>query len=100
MVDSIKNIFVIFPSVKLDPIKRADILILRGLGYSTTEIAEKLNISPQLVSYYLSNFKRRAEEVGAHWAFIEVLLQAGPAYPLFSVLSRLKLIRGGKNDRR
>jgi len=59
---------------KIDPMKRADILILRGLGYSITEIADKLNTSPQLVSYHLNKFKERAEKVGYQWAFVEILL--------------------------
>lgn len=83
--------------MKLDAVKRADLMILRGLGYSTVEIAEMLGVSPQLVSYYLNAFKQRAEKAGHHWAFVEILLQAGPAYPLFSLLNRISRLRGGRN---
>lgn len=82
--------------MKLDPIKKADILILRGLGYSTTEIAERLNISPQLVSYYLAKFKERADKVGPQWAFVEVLIQAGPMYPLFRIINKMGSMRGDR----
>jgi len=78
---------------KIDPIKRADIMLLRAVGYSITEIADRLNTSPQLVSYYLNAFKQRAEQTGHHWAFVEILLQAGPAYPLFGLLSRMSRLR-------
>jgi len=82
--------------VKLDPVKKADIAIMRAVGYSTVEIAEKLNVTPQLVSYYLNQFKERAEKTNPHWAFLEVILQAGPAYPLFSVLGKIKRVGGKK----
>jgi len=80
-------------SAKLNPVKKADIAVMRAMGYPTTEIAEKLGISHQLVSYYLNQFRKRAEKVGVHWAFLEVILQAGPAYPLFSVLSKVSKVR-------
>jgi len=82
--------------VKLDSIKKADIAIMRATGYSTTEIAEKLNISPQLVSYYLNQFKKRAEKASPHWIFLEIILQAGPAYPIFSMLNKIGKIKGEK----
>jgi len=72
---------------KIDPIKRADIMLLRGLGYSITEIA-------------VNKFKERAEKVGYQWAFVEILLQAGPAYPLFSVFNGLRNLGGGRIGRR
>lgn len=83
--------------MKLDPVKKADIVILRGLGYSTTEIAEKLGVSPQLVSYHLKELKKRAEKVGPQWAFLEAMIQAGPAYPLFRALYGINKVRRGKN---
>ena len=84
--------------MKLDSVKKADMAIMRAMGYSTAEIAERLNVTPQLVSYYLNQFKQRAEKTNPHWAFLEIILQAGPAYPLFSVLSRVRRV-GGKDER-
>ena len=83
---------------RVDPIKRAEIVLLRGLGYSTVEIAEKLGISHQLVSYHLSKLKERAEKLkNPYWAFLEVILQAGPAFPLFSIINNLKVMKHGRN---
>ena len=79
---------------KLNSTKKADILILRAVGYSTREIAEKLGVSQQLVSYHLTKVKKRAEETNPLWAFMEVLMKAGPGYPLISTLTTLR--RGKK----
>ena len=82
--------------MKLDSIKRADIAIMRATGHSTTEIAEKLNISPQLVSYYLNQFKKKAKKTNPQWTFLEIILQAGPAYPIFSMLNKIRKIKSEK----
>jgi len=65
---------------KLSPEDRADIFILRGLGYTTKEIAEKLGVTEPTVSYHISRFRERAEKVSPKWAFMEIILQAGPLY--------------------
>jgi len=71
---------------KLSLADRADIVILRGMGYSIREISEKLNVAENTISYWLNKNRARAEKVGPHWAFLEVIMQAGPAYPIFKIL--------------
>ena len=41
--------------------KMAKILLLRGLGYSQSEIATRISVSQQTVSYYLKLMKSKAE---------------------------------------
>ena len=41
--------------------KMAKILMLRGLGYSQSEIATRISVSQQTVSYYLQLMKSKAE---------------------------------------
>ena len=71
---------------KLGPADKADIVVLRGLGYSGDDIAERLSVTSDAIYYWLAKYKRRSEQVGPVWAFIEVMIQAGPAYPLLAAL--------------
>jgi len=69
--------------MKLTNKEKADIVFLRGTGYTNSQIAEKLDISVSTVEYQLRRIRERAEEVGPLWTFIETVLAAGPDYPLF-----------------
>ena len=63
--------------------KLADMVVMRAACYSNYEIAEKVGVSVSTIEYHFGKIKRRAEEIGAHMAVLEVLIGAGPDYLLF-----------------
>ena len=67
---------------KVSPTKLADLAIMRAMGMSHEKIAEALDISVRTVERHVAGLRKRAEEVGVHQAFLEVLMQAGPFYLL------------------
>jgi len=50
---------------KLDITKIAKMIMLRGVGYQQTEIAEELEVSPGAISYQLKRLRKLAEEHSA-----------------------------------
>ena len=55
----------------------AEIVKLRGLGYSHAEIAEIMSISQGVVQYQLEKINERAKEEGDDDAFFALLVGAG-----------------------
>jgi len=53
----------------------AEIMKLRGLGYSQNEIAKKFKISPGQVQYALKKLKKRAIEEGIDNVFFELVMK-------------------------
>ena len=75
---------------KVSPIKLADMAIMKAMGIPHEEIAEKLDISVRTVERYVSEWRKRAGEIGPHQAFMEVVLNAGPTWGIFR-LTPLKM---------
>ena len=67
---------------KITPQKLADMVILRGIGYSNSEIAEKMEVSVSTIEYHFRELKKRAEETTPYQVALEVLMSAGPLYAL------------------
>ena len=53
----------------------AEIMKLRGLGFSQEEIAKRLKIKQGVVQYKLRQLKKRAEEKGIDTVFFEQLVE-------------------------
>ena len=53
----------------------AEIMKLRGLGYSQKEIADRLKIGEGVVQYKLKQLKKRAEEEGINTVFFGQLTE-------------------------
>jgi len=68
---------------RLSPEEKADICLLKAVGFTNQEIAEELGVTEAAIRYHLEKLKRRAKEVSPEWALAEVLLGAGPGYPVF-----------------
>ncbi|MBU2559869.1 hypothetical protein KKA03_03150 [archaeon] len=68
---------------------KAEIVVLRGLGYTQEEIANKIGVTKEAVSYHLGKFKDRANEVGVNRAYSEIMLLAGPNFALQNVLKTI-----------
>ena len=52
----------------------AEIMKLRGLGFSQEEIAKQLKIKQGVVQYKLRQLKKRAEEKGIDTVFFELVM--------------------------
>jgi len=65
---------------KITPKKKADIALMRAADYTKEEIAEEMDVSRQTIHRYLSELKKRAEEIGYHQAVVELIMKAGPDY--------------------
>ncbi len=61
----------------VDNSQKAMLVMLRGLGFSQTEIAEQLGLSQSTVHKYLRNLKQSAVDRGNEIVFLEMLLH-GP----------------------
>jgi len=77
---------------KLTAQDKADIAIMRAVGFTNREIAQKLKVSEPTVSYHLAKFRERAQQVSAQWALAEIILAAGPLYlgPLRDLINLFK----------
>ncbi len=68
-------------SERVTPKKLMDIVVLRGMGYTNSQIAERLGISVSTVEYHVSKLREKAEELGdPYLAFARTLIDAGPDY--------------------
>ncbi|RLI96100.1 MAG: hypothetical protein DRO92_00280 [Candidatus Altiarchaeales archaeon] len=56
-----------------DEFLRAQIVMLRGLGYTQKEISEKLNVSQSAVSYTLRDVNKNAREDGDEATFTTII---------------------------
>ena len=54
---------------KLSAFNLATIVKYRGLGFSQAEIADKLDVTPQAISYQLKQIKKQAQAFGIDKAF-------------------------------
>lgn len=68
---------------------KAEILVLRGLGYTQEEIAREIGVTKEAIDYHLGKFKERANKVGANRAYSEIMLLAGPNFALQNVLKTI-----------
>ncbi|MBD3261899.1 MAG: hypothetical protein GF334_09585 [Candidatus Altiarchaeales archaeon] len=50
----------------------ADVIVLRGLGYTQKEVAGKLGLTQNQVSYYLSEVNQKARERGDYATFLSI----------------------------
>jgi len=71
------------PEIVLTPAKLADLLVMKSVGWDNKRIAEEFNVSVRTIERHVDEFRKRAEEVGPHQAFAEVILNAGPTWGLF-----------------
>ena len=55
----------------------AEIVKMRGLGYSQGEIAQQLSVSQSAVQYQLARINERAQSEGNDDVFLALLLGAG-----------------------
>ncbi len=62
---------------RVGPRDKALLVKLRGLGFTTGEIADELGVTRQTVSYHLSKLKGRAVDEGVDKVFIDVLFGEG-----------------------
>ena len=67
----------------------AQIVKMRGLGYSQSDIAQVIGISQSGVQYQLSKLRRRAEEEDEDDLFLEMLVAAGIGVAAGIILAKL-----------
>ena len=66
---------------KITPKKLMDLVILRGMGYTNKQVAERLGVSVPTIEYHVSKLREKAEELkDPHLAFAQVLINSGPDY--------------------
>lgn len=53
----------------------AEVMKLRGLGFSQKEIAKRLKIKQGVVQYKLRQLRKRAEEKGINVVFFELVVE-------------------------
>jgi DNA-binding Lrp family transcriptional regulator len=82
----------------LTPKQIAQLLKLRALGWSQSEIAEKLNTSQQVIGYQLKKLKEQSKKKGTDEVFNTALIGglAGAAAGI-GIVALLELLN---NDRR
>jgi orotate phosphoribosyltransferase-like protein len=82
----------------LTPKQIAQLLKLRALGWSQSEIAEKLNTSQQVIGYQLKKIKEQSKKKGTDEVFNTALIGglAGAAAGI-GIVALLELLN---NDRR
>ena len=78
----------------------AELLKLRALGWSQTEIAEKLETSQQVIGYQLKKLKKQSKQKGADEVFNSVLIGglagAAAGIGIVSLLELLNYNRGSE----
>jgi len=82
----------------LSPAQLAQLLKLRALGWSQTEIAVDLNVSQQTVAYNLKKLKEKSKKLGTDQVFNSALIGglAGAAAGI-GVVALLELLRENNN---
>lgn len=76
--------------------KDAKIAMLRALGYSQTEIAEKLGIKQTVVSYRLKKIRKLVDIYGDDKVFFDIFLKS---FNISSYDFLMMLLRGGSGAR-
>ena len=76
--------------------KMAKIFLLRGLGYSQSEIATRISVSQQTVSYYLQLMKSKAESTSPEEYFRSFIpyFSESPVIPTESRISATYVAEG------
>lgn len=62
--------------------KLADLILMRAVGYSNSDIAKKLGVTVKTVEYHLRNLKKQAEETSPQVVVSKIIVGAGPDYAL------------------
>ena len=91
MPDSLRS------DMALTPNQIAELLKLRALGWSQSEIAEKLNTSQQVIGYQLKKLKEQSKEKGTDEVFNAALMGglAGAAAGI-GIVALLELLKDSK----
>ena len=81
----------------LTPEQVANLLKLRALGWSQTEIAEQLNVSQQTIAYNLKKLKEQSKKLGTDEVFNKAMLAglAGAAAGV-GLVALLELIKNNE----
>lgn len=74
---------------RLTPKEIAQIVKMRGLGYSQAEIAEELGVSQSAIQYQLQRIKKRAQKEGGDDTLIALLMGAGLGISAGFILAKL-----------
>ena len=84
----------------LTPIQIADLIKLRALGWSQSEIAEKLNTSQQVIGYQLKKLKEQSKKKGTDEVFNAALIGGltGAAAGI-GIVALLELLKNSKNGK-
>jgi hypothetical protein len=84
----------------LTPNQIAELLKLRALGWSQSEIAEKLNTSQQVIGYQLKKLKEQSKKKGTDEVFNAALMGglAGAAAGI-GIVALLELLKDSKKGR-
>lgn len=72
----------------MDRGRASEIVRLRALGYSQSDIASQLHVSQQTVSRYLRGINEAAEEHGDLEQFLWLLLLGAMGYALFKAFKK------------
>jgi len=74
-----------------DPEKqKAEMVMLRGLGYAQREIADKMSVSQGQVSYHLREVNEKARQKGDVSTFTSILVDGF----LPEILEKMRLLEG------
>ena len=94
MLDSLRT------DMALTPNQIAELLKLRALGWSQSEIAERLNTSQQVIGYQLKKLKEQAKKKGTDEVFNAALIGglAGAAAGI-GIVALLELLKDSKNGK-
>ena len=84
-------------NMALSPQQLMQLVKLRALGWSQSEIAEQLGVSQQVIGYHLKKLKKKSQEAGVDQAFNSALIGglAGAATGI-GILAIMELLKGSK----
>ena len=88
-LNSMKYIYYTMNEKRLTEREIADIVKMRGLGYSQTEIAKHLKVSQSAVQYQLARIRERAQRDGDDNTFAALLIAAGIGVGIGLLLTKL-----------
>ena len=66
----------------MGPKQFADLVFLKGVGYSNEEVAEKLDVSVRTIQRHLSELKEEAGRTNPQQVVARIIIEAGPEYIL------------------